>query len=150
MVGRDSNDEIYFGRTWRYSASTPLSAEAAAFLRAVRFAEDKGFQDIIFEPDNQVLISSIQQSSMPQPREAQTLIMSIRQSCVINPGFRFNFVPRSGNQVADWVARTSLSGQCPSYWAHCPPNILLNLLFKQRSKVGKKKKRKKKGRPQPS
>ncbi|GKV49294.1 hypothetical protein SLEP1_g56051 [Rubroshorea leprosula] len=128
MVGRNSNGKISFRRAWRYLTSTPLSAKAATLLKAVRFAEDKGFQDIIFESDNQVLISSIQQSSKPLPWEAQSLIMSIRQSCISNPGFKFNFVPRSGNQVADWVARASLSGQCPLYWAHCPPNILRNLL----------------------
>ncbi|GKU88221.1 hypothetical protein SLEP1_g2511 [Rubroshorea leprosula] len=121
MVECNSNGEISFGRTWCYSASTPLSVEVAALLKAVRFAEDKGFQDIIFESDNQVLISSIQQSSKPLPWEAQSLIISIRQSCISNPGFKFNFVPRLCNQVADWVACTSLSGQCPSYWAHCPP-----------------------------
>ncbi|GLU18503.1 hypothetical protein SLE2022_348000 [Rubroshorea leprosula] len=130
MVGRNSNGELCFGKTWCDMALTPLMAEADALLKAVHFAEDNGIQDAIFESDNQVLISSIQQPFKPLPWEARSLIIRIRQSNVRNPGFCFSFVPRTGNQVADWVARSSLHGQCPSYWAHCPPNILLHLLCK--------------------
>ncbi|GLT81502.1 hypothetical protein SLA2020_528840 [Shorea laevis] len=128
MVGRNSNGDICFRKTWIYMLLSPLTAGAAALLKAVRFVEDMGLHDVIFESDNQVLVSCIQQSTKPVPWEAKFL-MSIRQSCICHPDFRFTFVSRDGNRVADWVAHSSLRGRCPSYWAHRPPNILLTLFL---------------------
>ncbi|GLT61404.1 hypothetical protein SLA2020_341140 [Shorea laevis] len=128
MVGRDSNGELCFGKTWFCMALSPLMAEAAALLKAVRYVIDIGIHEVIFESDNQVLISCLQQDHKSCPWEAKSIIMSIKHSSYCHPGFSFNFIPREGNRVADWIARSSLHGQCPSYWAHRPPNILLLLL----------------------
>ncbi|GLT34775.1 hypothetical protein SLA2020_092720 [Shorea laevis] len=128
LVARDASGDICFGKTWSCMASTPLMAEAAAILKAVKLVEDMGLQEVIFESDNQTLISCIQQPTKPVPWEVNSSLLYIRQSCSTHPGFRFSYVSRDGNRVADWVARAVLQGRCPSYWAHRPPNILLNLL----------------------
>ncbi|GKU86545.1 hypothetical protein SLEP1_g1057 [Rubroshorea leprosula] len=129
MVGRDSNGAMCFGKTWNCMALSPLMAETAALFKAIHFVENRGIHQAIFESDNQVLISSLQQSLRPLPWEAKTLIMHIRHLCVCHPGYSFVFVHRNGNRVADWIAHSSRTGQCPSYWAHRPPNILLKLLL---------------------
>ncbi|GLU18232.1 hypothetical protein SLE2022_345430 [Rubroshorea leprosula] len=129
MVGRNSNGEICFGKTWSCMALSPLMAETTALLKAIRFVEDRRIHQAIFESDNQVLISSLQQSLRPLSWEAKTLIMHIRHLCVCHPEYRFFFVHRNGNRIANWIAHSSRTGQCPSYWAHRPPNILLKLLL---------------------
>ncbi|GLT81408.1 hypothetical protein SLA2020_527970 [Shorea laevis] len=113
MVGCNSNGDFCFGKTWFCMALSPLMAEATTLLKAVKYVIDRGLQDVIFKSDNQVLVSCLRQNSTPCPWDAKSLIMNIRQACIGYPNFRFMFVPREGNQVADWVARSSLHGQCP-------------------------------------
>ncbi|GLT34103.1 hypothetical protein SLA2020_086440 [Shorea laevis] len=122
MVARDSNGYICFGKTWSYTVLSALMAEAAALLKAVRFVKELGLQEVISESDSQIVISSIQQPTKPLPWEVKSLLMNIRKLCDSHLGFKFSFVPRDGNKVADWVARSSLQGKCPFYWAHRPPN----------------------------
>ncbi|GLT35678.1 hypothetical protein SLA2020_101090 [Shorea laevis] len=129
MVGRNFDGELLIGRTWRCSASSPLMAEASALLKAIQYATDMGLNYVIFESDNEALISYAQEAFKPSPWEISSIIRSIRGLSSSKPSYSFSFVPREGNRVADWVARATARGQCPYYWAHCPPNILLSLLF---------------------
>ncbi|GLU11713.1 hypothetical protein SLE2022_284380 [Rubroshorea leprosula] len=128
MVGRNSNAEICLGSVWHCMALSPLMAEALALLKATQYVINMGLHQVIFETDNQSLISRIQQPATPITWDAKSFLMDIRQVSKHHLGFAFNYVPRENNRVADWVARTSLKGQCPSYWAHRPPNLLLSLL----------------------
>ncbi|GLT36788.1 hypothetical protein SLA2020_111440 [Shorea laevis] len=128
MVGRNSKGEIYFGNIWLCSALSPLMAEALVLFKAIKVVANMGIQYAFFESDNQILISCLKQHDKPIPWEAKTLILSCRQLWKDHPEFMFSFVPREANKVADWVAKTALKGQCPLYWAHKPPNMLLFLL----------------------
>ncbi|GKU90131.1 hypothetical protein SLEP1_g4171 [Rubroshorea leprosula] len=130
MVGRNSNGELLVGRTWRCSASSPLMAEATVLLRAIQSAVDMGLNYVIFESDNEALISCAQGASKPSPWEISSIIHNIRGLSSSKPSYSFSFVPREGNRVADWVACATIREQCPYYWAHCPPNILMTLLLK--------------------
>ncbi|GLT96560.1 hypothetical protein SLE2022_141720 [Rubroshorea leprosula] len=125
MVGRNSNGELLIGRTWRCSASSPLMAKVTALLKAIPYATDMGLNFVIFESDNEALISYAQEAFKPSPWEISSIIRSIRGLSSSKPSYSFSFVPREGNQVADWVAHATVRGQCPYYWAHCPHNILL-------------------------
>ncbi|GKV46733.1 hypothetical protein SLEP1_g53708 [Rubroshorea leprosula] len=129
MVGRDSYGKILTGRTWLCSTASSLMAEANALLRAVQSAADMGLDQVIFESDNETLISYAQHANQPLPWEIHSIIHNIRSFCSSRPNFSFSFIPRAGNRVADWIARSTLKGQCPFYWAHCPPDILLQLLL---------------------
>ncbi|GLT26822.1 hypothetical protein SLA2020_018640 [Shorea laevis] len=128
MVGRDPNGQIVMGRTWLCLALSPLMAEATALLKAIQTADDLGLEHVIFESDNEALITYAQQANKPSPWEITSIMHIIRSTCNLKSSYLFSFVPRGGNRVADWVARSTLNGQCPYYWAHCPPNILLQLL----------------------
>ncbi|GLU16601.1 hypothetical protein SLE2022_330280 [Rubroshorea leprosula] len=115
MVGRNLNGDFCFGKTWFCMALSPLMVEATAPFKAIRYVIDKGLHDVIFESNNKVLVSCLQQNNKPCPWDAKSLIMGERQSCIGYPNFRFMFIPREGNQITDWIARSSLHGQCPSY-----------------------------------
>ncbi|GLU20287.1 hypothetical protein SLE2022_364950 [Rubroshorea leprosula] len=129
MIARNSNGQICFGNSWLCVALSPLMAEALAMLRAIKSAINRGLHAVIFESDNQALISYIQQHEKLLPWEVKPVIMNISQACSCHPDFLFNYVPRKGNRVADWVAKSSLKGKCPWYWAHRPPNLLSFLLL---------------------
>ncbi|GLT96413.1 hypothetical protein SLE2022_140350 [Rubroshorea leprosula] len=128
IVGRNSDGNLLLGRTWRCSTSSPLMAEATALLKAIQYAADMGLIFVIFESDNEALISFAQDAFKPSPWEISSIIQSIKDLSSSKPSYSFSFVPREGNRVTDWVARATIRGQCPYYWAHCPPNILLTLL----------------------
>ncbi|GLU23997.1 hypothetical protein SLE2022_399700 [Rubroshorea leprosula] len=129
MVARDSNGYICLGMTWSCMALSALMPEAAALLKAVKFVKDMGQQEVIFESDSQTVISGIQQPTKPLPWEVKSLLMNIRKLCDSHPGFKFSFVPRDGNRVADWVLRSSLQGKRPLFWTHRPPKTLLSTLL---------------------
>ncbi|GLT82827.1 hypothetical protein SLE2022_011630 [Rubroshorea leprosula] len=120
MVSRDSYGKLLVGRTWICSAISPLMAEVNALLKAVQSAVDMGLDRVIFESDNETLISDAQQDSQPPPWEINSIIHNIRSFCTSRPNFSFSFVPREGNRVANWVARSALKGQFPYYWVIAP------------------------------
>ncbi|GKV41271.1 hypothetical protein SLEP1_g48827 [Rubroshorea leprosula] len=49
MVGRNSNGEVFFGKTWLCMAISPLMAEAVALLKAVQFVGNMGVHNVKFE-----------------------------------------------------------------------------------------------------
>ncbi|GKV39936.1 hypothetical protein SLEP1_g47630 [Rubroshorea leprosula] len=129
MVARNFKGEICFGNSWLSVALSPIMAEAAALYKAVQYVESLGTNNVFFESDNQALIAHLLQPDKPLPWEISLLILSIRQITHRHRDFLFSYVPRRGNKVADWVAKQSLKGQCPFFWAHRPPNVMLSLLI---------------------
>ncbi|GKV19300.1 hypothetical protein SLEP1_g29582 [Rubroshorea leprosula] len=128
MVGRDFKGEIRFGEFWLSMALSPLMAEAVALCKAAKYMENRGAQNVLFESDNQALITFLLQPAKPIPWEIKSIILSLREISHRHPNFMFSFIPRKDNKVADWVAKQSLKGQCPFFWAHRPPNVLFSLL----------------------
>ncbi|GLT45911.1 hypothetical protein SLA2020_197070 [Shorea laevis] len=57
MVGRDPNGQIVMGSTWFCLALSPLMAEATALLKAIQTADDLGLDHVIFESDNEALLT---------------------------------------------------------------------------------------------
>ncbi|GKV23955.1 hypothetical protein SLEP1_g33625 [Rubroshorea leprosula] len=129
MVGRNFKGEICVGESWLAMASSPLMAEAVALCKAAKYMESMGAQNVLFESDNQALILSLLQAHKPIPWEIKSIILALREISHRHPQFMISFIPRKDNKVADWVAKQSLKGQCPFFWAHRPPNVLFSLLL---------------------
>ncbi|GLT41530.1 hypothetical protein SLA2020_155870 [Shorea laevis] len=129
MVGRNFKGEFCFGKSWFCMALSPLMAEAAALHKATQFVEEMDGHNVIFESDNQELITCIRQADKPPPWEAKTLILAIRKLSNCHPDFMFSFVSREGKRVADWITRYSITEQSPIFWTNRPPNELTSLLY---------------------
>ena len=94
-------------------SSTVAELEALACLRAVQFATDLGLQRVIFEGDLTTIISAVSHRSSVMASFVN-IIDDVRH---LLPRFffvSFNHVHRSGNVVADALAKkaSSIVGCC--------------------------------------
>ena len=85
-------------------ASTVADLEALACRRAMMFAAEKDLQNVIFEGDSASVINAISQES-PVLNSYGDTVDDIRSLVSVSQSFKFVFVHRSCNVVADALAK---------------------------------------------
>jgi ribonuclease HI len=87
---------------------TVLEREALALLEAIRFAEQQGWDKVIFESDSATLVTAL--SSLRRGNsEFQAIVSCIVTSLALHSNFKVKFIRRQANMVAHTLARATCS-----------------------------------------
>ena len=103
-----SNCLLIDGFGLRVEASSALASEAWALRSTLLLAHVRGLHQVWFGLDCKLVIDSILSDHDP-PLECAPFISDIKNLSLGN-NFSFNFVPRSFNSIAHWVAREARHG----------------------------------------
>ncbi|RHN54610.1 putative ribonuclease H-like domain, reverse transcriptase zinc-binding domain-containing protein [Medicago truncatula] len=105
VITRNDNGIVMASGTWnRPGFMCPITAEAWGVYQAALFALDQGFQNVLFENDNEKLISMLSREEEGHRSYLGSIIQSIIS---LVPRFRFcgfSHVKREGNVVAHCLA----------------------------------------------
>lgn len=130
VIVRDSSGAMLTGITRRFHCDSVDRAEAEAMLEAVRFATTLGVRKPLFEGDNLAVVNAC--NGQASPWQADVVVTIIRELINDFDSVEFNWVPRSCNAVADWVARAALKLTLTSIWSWIPPVDLRALILQDR------------------
>jgi hypothetical protein len=101
---RNSDGALLLAATWAVSGSKdPKLAEAYALYRAVLLADEYGFQEVIFESDNSIIIDLINNGGNPR-LYLGNIVNGIRMNTTSFSDSRFRSINREANKVAHWLA----------------------------------------------
>lgn len=105
FIARNDADEVEACGTWhRPGFMCPLTAEAWGVYQAVLFALESGFQQVLFENDNEKLISILTRKDEDHRTYLRTLTQSIVSLSSRFSICGFSHVKREGNSVAHCLA----------------------------------------------
>nr|XP_023881690.1 uncharacterized protein LOC111994061 [Quercus suber] len=129
VIVRNSLGEVMAGLSARGPAvANSEEAEALACRKAVEFAMDAGFMDLVIEGDNAAVMKAITSSRLDRSRlghiydDIRTLAARFR-SC------NFGCVKRSANAVAHSLARFASNLVDELVWLEEPPPPALEALY---------------------
>ena len=108
-------------------SSTVAELEALACLRAVQFATDLGLQHVIFEGDLIMIISAVSHGSSVMASFGN-IIDDVRRLLPSFSVVSFNHVHRSGNVVADALAKKASSIVGHHIWVDTLPLDIAELV----------------------
>ncbi|KAK2382213.1 Ribonuclease H superfamily protein [Trifolium repens] len=124
---RNSDGALLLAATWTMPGSNDSKlAEAYALYAAVLLAVEHGFQEVIFESDNSVIIDLINNDGNPRLYLGNILSGVCRNTGRFS-SVCFSFINREANKVAHWLASLAhteynkvwINGTPPSQ--HCTP-----------------------------
>ncbi|XVF36257.1 hypothetical protein REPUB_Repub19eG0042400 [Reevesia pubescens] len=105
-----------------------LVAEALAIRLGSTLLIRNGWNNAILEADDELLIKRLVFDPGGCPWEISAIIEDVKLLTANVYNLSFSHVRRSGNCIADWVAKMSRQGRCPPDWMIIHPAELLSLL----------------------
>ncbi|XP_028764219.1 uncharacterized protein LOC114722371 [Neltuma alba] len=140
FVVRDSNGWVLDGASRIIAADSSLMAKGAALQLAMNYAYENDLDEVIFESDNQNLINCLNNNAPSPGWRNYVILENLQFSRNRLRSHSCSWIPKEANSVADWVARASLAGSCPTDWVMRPPPLLRKLiesdLCKAKTNVG--------------
>ncbi|KAK8671165.1 hypothetical protein V6N13_037770 [Hibiscus sabdariffa] len=127
VVARNSYGVIVDGINAQVPASSTLAAECLALRLGSHLIERHGWQHVFLESDCKLAIEMIN-SLTPVYWEAKAIVSDIRKIVVSFPNVCLSYVGRLSNYVADWVAKATIKGTCPSNWMRQIPDDLFQMM----------------------
>ncbi|OVA01478.1 hypothetical protein BVC80_8617g17 [Macleaya cordata] len=116
--------------TWACSAE---HAEGLAILSAVKWAQELGYKQVMFEGDSQSIMYYLN-------GKASGLGLGWRTKNLLDEGLsiakhflscKFAFVNRAANQVADCLAKKACNGGESDVWISDPPSYIFDVLNRE-------------------
>lgn len=106
-------------------------AEVEAVRLAVQMAIGNGWKKICIESNSKVVLEEIKRKEMESRRwDIDAIIQDIISNVALFDVCSFNWIRRSCNAVADWLAKNTLYNKCPSTWILNPDPCIAELLSK--------------------
>ncbi|KAM7497885.1 hypothetical protein LguiA_022299 [Lonicera macranthoides] len=105
----------------------PLLAEAISLREALSWIKDKNMSNVYVESDSQLLISAIR-SDFEDSSYFGLIVNECKSLASGLVGCHFNFIRRSGNQVAHALARAASSCFGLEVWESVPPSFISDVL----------------------
>ncbi|GLU14963.1 hypothetical protein SLE2022_314970 [Rubroshorea leprosula] len=130
VVCRNELGQLISGCSFVRLVLSPAVGEACALLFAICFAQSLNISHAVFESDCKLVVDSVHGKLSKIPWEISSTISEIKDKLSSSPWLSLQHISRPANLVADWVAKATLKGTCPHYWAYCPPHQLLVSLHK--------------------
>ncbi|XP_021755004.1 uncharacterized protein LOC110720310 [Chenopodium quinoa] len=123
VIARDSEGNVLFAATRRVKAWWPPGiAEGKAMLLAVKLAKRFGYDNVILESDNQVLITRLTKASV-YLSDFDVVLEDILSTSSAFMSFLWSHVKRDGNIVAHHLAKLMPFGVEQVWVNHCPVMI---------------------------
>lgn len=104
IVARDHNGVLLDGCNWKGRDTSALNTEARAILQGINLACRNQWKDIIIESDSEYLMQQLTGTKANQDWRVANIPENIQDNSNQLHSVRWNFLRRSANQVANWVA----------------------------------------------
>lgn len=101
---------------------TVLEGEAMALLEVIQFAEQNGWEKVVFESDSATVVNALS-SHRRSDFEFQAIISCIVAKLVLHSNFKLKFIRRQANMVARTLARAAYSSASRRVFEFYPPCI---------------------------
>jgi ribonuclease HI len=96
------------GSSWIDGSCSPHEGEALALLGAMKELQQRGFHNVIFEIDAQVLVGAIKRQNIGVS-EFSSIVSKIKCFLSLYSGFEVKPIRRQANRIAHTIARAALS-----------------------------------------
>ncbi|KAK8521777.1 hypothetical protein V6N12_066360 [Hibiscus sabdariffa] len=107
--------------------SRAFVVECLALRLGSYLIEQHGWQQVIVESDCKLAIQMINRLTSDS-WEAKAILSDIRNLTESRLNVIFSCISRLSNHVADWVAKATCKGKCPSNWMRHIPDDLFHML----------------------
>jgi hypothetical protein len=127
---RNSDGALLLAATWAVLGSKdPKLAVAYALYRAVLLADEYGFQEVIFESDNSIIIDLINNGGNPR-LYLGNIVNGIRMNTTSFSDSRFRSINREANKVAHELASLAHTESNKVWMNGTPPPNIVPLLIR--------------------
>lgn len=127
VIARDWEGRIVVGRNSTSTNTSAKNLKAKEILQAVQFAVQHEWNEVVIESDEQQMINMLQGTQIQLVWELKNVLMDINDLVMRIPRVQWNFVRRSANRCANWIARMARQEMCPNNWTLIHPPSLFSL-----------------------
>ncbi|OVA15951.1 Reverse transcriptase zinc-binding domain [Macleaya cordata] len=132
-IARDSAGKFISCSTQFLKASTPIEAEANAFLLGINLARNLHLPNCIIEGDSLSVVNVLNNSTNPAPWRIRAIISDIRNMRLII-SVSFVFTSRKANSVAHNLAKHAFMFKISDWWmTPSPPSCIADAILSDRS-----------------
>ncbi|CAN1153017.1 hypothetical protein LINPERHAP2_LOCUS19121 [Linum perenne] len=117
----NSHGQVCDGRSGTLICSSAVVAEANALLEALKLASSRQVLTTIMS-DSLSLVTLLNNRLLPWPWECVALLSQMDLILTQSPWIVVEFIPRTCNTKADWVAKETRKNSLPDDWI----NVLNN------------------------
>ncbi|XP_026383711.1 uncharacterized protein LOC113279225 [Papaver somniferum] len=104
--------------------------EGLALLEAVEWIKSRGWRNIIIEGDCKSVIEAVTSNFANSKWQDHNLLSDISRLLESISSIKCVYFPRSGNEVADGLAKYAKNYNCNQVWSDTPPSCILSTLEK--------------------
>ncbi|KAM0997408.1 hypothetical protein ACFX2C_007296 [Malus domestica] len=125
VVARDADGSFLAACRYKVKASSVAIVEAMVMMHGCMLGISSGWNSVILESDSLETISYLKDSSRKGSWEAFHFIARCSN---LRRVFRWSWVPRSANLIADHLASRNCKEVCDFVWVVRPPSSLIHVL----------------------